>query len=210
MDINIVDEDYLERIRKMFSDDDISLRIEFTKVRDSLNEHLTSKKDTHKTLYAYRSMEKSIEWFIANVLECMSDGDDMNLPDDVIEFYNKYCATEDEEEELKNETTSINDDQLINLFNGCKLIVPKIAENMGFPVYKVRSRIKLLQDRGILGKKDSTGKIVTKPKSSKKESSTQEGSLESLLSDIQNTAEAKQEISVHHKEMLIEILHKII
>lgn len=129
----------------------------------------------------------------------------------------------------------LTDEVLIQEFNSELISTPKIAEKYKFPLNIVKNRVRRLQLNGTIGFKDRSGKVVTKPgdpspraKKKKKRKyvwkdkkeefpvfekvSAEDGSkLEDLL---KNTNEEEptfdQSISAYHKELLIELLHKLI
>lgn len=110
--------------------------------------------------------------------------------------------------------TAKQEKEIIELYNHMGITISQIGQKVNLSMGIVKGKIKSLQNKGILGKKNTGGKFVTEPvkkqsKKTKKKSSSPEASLASLLSDVK-TETSKSEMSVYHKEMLIEILHKLI
>jgi hypothetical protein len=136
----------------------------------------------------------------------------------------------------------LTDEVLIKEFNETNKGVFFIAKEYRTNLTKLRQRVKDLQEKGLLGKKDPYGRIRALPgyrgsekfKRAKKKEKNQKTKKPETLAEklekldkeekdptynISNTFDALKEfaekdkggdISVKHKEMLIEILHKLI
>jgi len=127
-----------------------------------------------------------------------------------------------------NKTTSfgVSDEQIVLDFNSEMLTVKKMSEKYGIKQDILKTRIAKLQRAGIIGRKNKVGKIVAPPRKFKykydkknkvgskiyeheKKSNSKKPSLSDMLGDIDSKVE-KTSISTLHKEMLVEILHKLI
>jgi len=110
-------------------------------------------------------------------------------------------------------SSKLNQDDIILDFNSEKISVPKMAEKYNVRVNLMRSTLKKLQQDGIIGRKNKAGKIVVPPKkfkyNKKAVPKTNNESLADLLNNVGSKIE-KESISTLHKEMLVEILHRII
>lgn len=110
--------------------------------------------------------------------------------------------------------TKAEEDRLIELWNCQKYSLPAIAKQMDMKVNVVKNTISRLRKYGLVYPKNTGGKLII-PKEAIRETDIIEAKeknvgLEDLMSDIMNVSNTKSEISVAHKEMLIEILHRII
>jgi len=125
------------------------------------------------------------------------------------------------EETLSSET--LTEENLINDFNSEKYSAADLAKKYNTTLGDIKSKTSKLQRIGKIGYKDRSGKIITKPgeksprikfKEGKKEYSIEKvkmGTLAEMLNDIsQESEERKTCISTFHKELLIEVLHKLI
>jgi len=93
---------------------------------------------------------------------------------------------------------------------GKKTIVAKIAEKYGMSTSIVQYRIKALQEKGILKKRFVMRKSPNKPKAkSNAKGGENQKPLSELLKGV-NKLQNEIDVSPIHKEMLIEILHKVI
>lgn len=105
-------------------------------------------------------------------------------------------------------TLRVLDDVIIEDFNSEKFTIAEMAKKLNMKLSPLKSSIARLQKGGYIGKKDKNGKVTTPPIKEKKKKATKKPSLEDMVKalgdgDIEN-------ISTLHKEMIIEILHKII
>jgi|GEM_PF-5570384 len=79
----------------------------------------------------------------------------------------------------------------------------KIADKLNVPKKRVNGRVVVLQNKGSIKKKKTfKNKQKNQPKETIKEAD--------LVSFFQNIQPTKETISTVHKEMLIEVLHKLI
>jgi len=100
----------------------------------------------------------------------------------------------------------LTDELLIEEWNAEILSAPQIAEKYGESKVKTRSRISKMQYQGLLGKKSKSGKKLKLVKPSKNKEG--EKDLMELLKEV--GSQPDEGISVAHKEMLIEVLHRIL
>lgn len=96
---------------------------------------------------------------------------------------------------------------IIKDFNSEKMSVKEMAIKYNVKLNVLKSTIVRLQKHGLIGKKDKLGKVITSPINiyDKKKPG-----LKEMMESISNNTSVDENISTLHKEMLIEILHKII
>lgn len=96
---------------------------------------------------------------------------------------------------------------IVEDFNSETMSVPQMAEKYGIVQGKLKSKIVRLQKQGIIGKKNKVGKIITPP-----EKYTGPKKKKLSLGEMLNGIKPNEveDISILHKEMLVEILHRII
>ena len=121
-------------------------------------------------------------------------------------------------ETTQNESVDLLEKDIISDFNSEQISVPKMAVKHGIKIAIMQSKIKKLQFNGILGRKNKSGKIIIPPqvfkydktpKVKKSKNNSSKMKLGELLTVMENKIET-EEISTLHKEMLVEILHKVI
>lgn len=109
-------------------------------------------------------------------------------------------------------------ERIVELWNSEKYTIPKIAIELNMLEKNLKSKLKKLQKDGVIKNKNKLGKLIenvvkieTKEvaKTTKKKVVKKKG-LEEMMAGIMDIPDGKEEISVLHKEMLIEILWKLI
>ena len=100
--------------------------------------------------------------------------------------------------------------ELIKLFNSQEFSIREISEYMGISIYTVRSTVLRLQKQGVLNKKRRDGSFINNPtpEMPKAEQTVMEPALQQLMDEAE-LIETTNAISTYHKELLIEILHKV-
>lgn len=113
-------------------------------------------------------------------------------------------------------------EDLIEEFNAQQLSLPQIARKYRAKEAVIRRDVSRLQKRGILGYKNRAGKIIAKAgepspfkrgKYKKKGVKPQEEKMEPGLTELLQSVSGEvgeEKISKHHKELLVEVIHKLI
>ena len=105
----------------------------------------------------------------------------------------------------------VTDEQLIEDFNSETMTYQQIADKHGKSITKIKSAISKCQRNGLVGKKNKSGKIIKNSKKSQLETKNKGGDeLLNLLNGVGDLKIDKENISISHKEMLIEILHRVL
>lgn len=130
------------------------------------------------------------------------------------------------------------DEILINDFNSEKLSITKMAEKYNLPINDIKKDIKRLQREERIGFKGTNGKVITKPgesfpeklkrsknakpgpkpkkkkyslKDTEEFSDNESSKLGDMLKDLSTSEDMEKEnVSTYHKELLIEVIHKLI
>lgn len=161
-----LDENFLKRISII--DNDRNLKHKFRNTISIFNDHLVIQ-DRPEITNLYDNVNTLAKEFVHLVLECMDDENDMNVPDDVIEFYNEYFAEDGEEFasdddgeefELALDRHTEREETLDKAFSAVELIsemfnnldlVDQIADVVGISVDDTRKIICVLQRKGVCG-----------------------------------------------------------
>lgn len=117
----------------------------------------------------------------------------------------------------ENSHPNFTNENLIQDFNSEEFTIIEMAEKYNVKESLLKSRLIKLKQDNMIGKKNSMGKLITssltktitEPPPSKPKKKKEPG-LKEMMKSISNNASVNENISTLHKEMLIEILHKII
>ena len=201
----------------------------------SLNRFLKNIGRDTKIVIVGVKKEYVVENFTIIVSDLIDSEFSDKIPRNVINFYNKYIIGKGLEKKYRVISPDM-EEKIIDWYNHKDIPIREMADCLGVSYKTVYSRIDSLRKQGKIPKERNTNRNNSKPETEikretlsdvlhKKQMQESRRNLDSdissvldlkgsefssIMNDIMDVAESNAEISTRHKEMLIEILHKLI